>query len=286
MIKLIFEIIVYIILSLLLVYCIGFIILTINYMLEKKKSIKEVIIKEKYPFIYEVVKWHIIDIIRNRDFFELFGIWCFTGYYGQGKTLGAVMYAMKLKKKYPYIHIYSNFNLKGQDGRITKWQDLLELPQNSIVIFDEIQSTFASTQFKDFPLELLWKLTQCRKSKLAIFASSPVYSRMSIQLRESTDYVIECKNMFKRKRWFVYKFYHASDYEKYQDDKDKLRNKRVDVKHIVASDDDYDLYDTSETVQRFDITDNDVKVKGLTRNDVEKIIDYKLKSLIKKYNIA
>lgn len=284
MIKFISEAILTLLLSALLTYIFGFIFLTVFYKKKYKLKLKEVILKVKYPFIFEVVKWHVIDIIRRRDFFDLFGIWCFTGYYGQGKTMGAVQYAMKIKKLYPHINIYTNFNLKGQDGRIEKWEDLLNLPKWTIVIFDEIQSTFACTQYKEFPMELLWKLTQCRKNNLAIFASSPVYSRMSIQLRESTDYVIECKNVFKRKRWFKYEFYRAADYEKYYEDRDKLKKKRVDVQHIVASDDDYELYDTSETVGRFDIVgDDDKKVsKYLTKNDVVKLIEEKLRSYMKK----
>lgn len=229
---------------------------------------------------YELSKWVMIDYLRGRVLFELFGIWCFTGYYGEGKTLGAVNFALELKRKYGY-KIYTNFNMKGQDGKITCWQDLLDLPFKVIVIFDEIQSTFTSTRFKDFPIELLWKITQCRKKEMAIFASSPVYMRMSIQLRESTDYVIECNNMLGLKRWFRYVFYRAPAYEQYREDRQKLKKHSDRVYNFIAQDIDYTRYDTNQIVDRLDIEGeegSDKKtVKGITRNEVEKIVEQKLK---------
>lgn len=288
MVAFILQFFVVLILSLFLTYIIGFCVLTIRYLKPWKgysislPYLKYVIRTERYPMLYEVPKWILIDIIRGRDFFDLFGIWCFTGYYGEGKTMGAVQYAMMLKKRYPHIHIYTNFNMAYQDGKITSWQDLLELPPWTIVIFDEIQSTFTSTQYSDFPIELLWKLTQCRKQNLAVFASSPVYHRMSIQLRESTDYVIECKNMLKRKRWFKYDFYRAANYEKYVANPEKVKPIKEFTRHICVNDADYNLYDTKETVQRQDIAGDNKKVKGMTKNDVVKLIDEKIKPLERK----
>lgn len=303
MLSFILELLLSLLLSIILVLLLGFVGYSINfvlkYMKESKKSkisikdLKEIMTKSRYPLLYEIVKWHIIDIIRGRDFFDLFGIWCFTGYYGEGKTIGAVNYALKLKEKYPYIHIFSNFNLVGQERKIEKWQDLLDLPEWSIVIFDEIQGTFVSNKFADFPLELLQKLTQCRKRHLAIFASSPVYTRMTIQLRESTDLIIVCKNMFKRKRWFVYDFYNTDKYEKYMEDKDKLKKHRIQRVHMVATDDLYSKYNTYEEVKALDVVPQQQAGAGKGKvdlNTVNKLIDIRMKDLEsklqKKYKLS
>ena len=204
----------------------------------------------RYVPYAEFLKWVVIDVLRGKERLKLYGIWCFTGYYGMGKTFGAVTYALKLKKEYPDIQIYSNFNVRGQDGRIKTPQDIIDLelkPGRKIIIFDEIQSTFSSNNYADFPIELLWGLTQCRKNSMAVFASSPVYTRMSIQLRESTDKIVECKNIWKLDRWFRYEFYHASDYERYMEaDREKKRKYRESVTNIIAHDRDYKNYNTHQ----------------------------------------
>lgn len=248
----------------------------------------------RYVNFVEFLKWVIVDIFRGVDRFKLFGIWCFCGYYGQGKSLGAVNFAFKLQKRYPHknIKIYSNFNVKGQDGKITEWQSLLNLPRNTIVLFDEIQSTFSSQKYNAFPIELLWKLTQCRKHGLAIFCTSPVFSRMSIQLRESADYVIDCKNWFKLDRWFSYDFYKVREYEMKENitgmTKGVKQRKLRSFKYtLVAQDSNYKRYNTTEQIDRWDIEEKDknekVKIKKndyqSLRNDLLKEIEYRLKKI-------
>jgi hypothetical protein len=244
----------------------------------------------KFVKYADFVKWCIIDMMRGKVKIKLFGIWCFTGYFGQGKTLGAVTYALKVKKDLgkigKQVHIYTNFNMVGQDGKISSWEQLLKLPKCTIVIFDEIQSTFTSQKFKDFPIELLWKITQCRKQELCIFASSPVFSRMSIQLRENTDYVITCKNFLNLDRFFSYGFYRAPEYEMYQENPVKLFRSKVRTFSFVASDKDYRAYNTHEIVDRLDITGEEEKQTIVKRFDYNRVlkecykyIDEKIKKL-------
>ena len=232
----------------------------------RKRLFKELFFNYVHKGPFNLIKWVICDVLRGKNYFKLFGIWCFTGYYGEGKSLGEVNFAFNLKKKHPEmdIKIYSNFNVVGQDGKITGWEDILHLPKNTILLFDEIQSTFTSTKFKDFPLELLWKLTQCRKHGLAIFCTSPVYNRMTIQLRESCDYVIECHNVFHLDRYFRYVFFRADKYEQYNNASGLLAGMRkreyIDFTHsFVARDIDYSLYDTTEQIDRFDVVEEEPK---------------------------
>lgn len=241
------------------------VIVTTPYMTKKPKRQLKRIFKHylyhlkmhRFLKMFDFVKWVLIDVFRGKVKHTLFGIWCFTGYFGQGKTLGAVTYALRareqLAKTGKHLHIYTNFDMQGQDGKITSWEDLLDLPRSTVVIFDEIQSTFTSQRFKDFPIELLWKITQCRKQELCIFASSPVFSRMVIQLRENTDMVITCTNVLGLDRWFTYGFYRAPEYEKYLENPVKLRLSRKWNWSFVASDKDYAMYDTQQIVDRLDI---------------------------------
>lgn len=224
-----------------------------------KETLKDTIINTKYGKIIDFIKWIIIDTLRGKDFLKLYGIWAFTGYYGEGKTLGCVLYAKHLQEKYPHrdIKIYSNIEIKGQNGKVKNWRDLLELPPNTIVIYDESQSDWSSTLgVRDFPEDLLRKITQVRKKQLAIFMTSPVYTRMNINLRESVNFVIECKNIMQFDRWFRYDFYRAELYEKLMDDpKRKRKEGYLFGESFVVSDDDYTLYDTNEEVKS--LKDND-----------------------------
>ena len=243
-----------------------------------KKSFKHGFMNYRHFGPLNVIKWIVLDVIRGKSYFKLFGIWCFCGYYGEGKSLGEVNFAFNLKNKHPdmNIKIFSNFNVKGQDGKITKWEDILDLPKNTILLFDEIQSTFTSTKFKDFPLELLWKLTQCRKHGLAIFCTSPVYSRMSIQLRESCDYVIDCKNVFKLDRLFKYTFFRADKYEKFQQSEGILQNLKKStfiefIYALVARDLEYSRYNTKEQIDRFDVVEEEKTTSKSKTIDISKI---------------
>jgi hypothetical protein len=253
-------------------------------------SYKDAFFNFKHTGPMNLIKWVLLDIKRGKSYFKLFGIWCFTGYYGEGKSLGEVTFAFRLKEKYPEmdIKIYSNFEVEGQDGRITCWEDILDLPKNTILLFDEIQSTFTSTKYADFPIELLWKLTQCRKHGLAIFCTSPVYTRMSIQLRESCDYVVECKNIFHLDRLFKYTFFKADEYEAYKSVGGLLagvkKNLFVDFTYsFVARDIDYSRYDTTAQIDKFDVVkENPKSTKKLSNNEIsalenrviKKVLDY------------
>ena len=80
-------------------------------------------------------------------------------------------------------------------------------------ILDEIQNTFESSNWKSFPVKLLTEITQCRKKQLMIMGSAQVYSRVSKQFRELSQYVVQCKNWGKTDRLFINRFFHAVDYD-------------------------------------------------------------------------
>lgn len=205
--------------------------------------------EHRYIKPVDFVKWVAIDLFRGKDNLRLYGIWAFTGYYGQGKTLGCVQFANQLKENYPHrdIKIFSNIYVKGQERRIMNWEELLDLPPNSIFIFDESQADFSCNN-REFPDDLLRKITQCRKRRLAMFMTSPRFNRMNINIRESVNFIIDCKNIFNLDRWFKYIFYRAEDYEQHQENKLKLLQSRYLVLDFVTNDRDYQKYNTVEEV--------------------------------------
>lgn len=247
-----------------------------------KRKFKHFLYQTLYTPIFkpwDAFKWVLYDIFSGKDRFKLFGIWAFTGYFGQGKTLGAVTLAKRYQQKYPHkrIHIYSNFEIKGQDGKVTSWEDILDLPRRTILIFDEMQSTFTSQKFKDFPVDLLWKLTQCRKQELMVFCSTPVFNRLAIQIRENVDFIVKCQNILSLDRYFRYSFWHAPDFEHYQENPIKLTMHRKFVISVVPTNKDFRQYNTEQQVDRWDVVTGETK--SLSHNEIQREKSNQMKDL-------
>lgn len=228
-----------------------FIFKTIKEKIRTKAPLRQVIKDTEYFKVTDFLKWCIIDLVGGKDYFKLWGLWIFTGYFGEGKTLGMVAYAKYLQNKHPHkdIKIFSNIAIEGQVAKINNWEDILTLPPSSIVILDEGHADFTATTGKNaFPIELLRKITQMRKKELMIMTTSPVYNRMNIQMRENANFIIESKNFLTMDRWFFYTFYRAEDYDLAYENPDKKRKYVYFKESFIASNKVYNYYDTTEEV--------------------------------------
>ena len=244
----------------------------------------------------------------------MFGIWAFTGYYGEGKTLGTLQFAKQMQRNYPHrnIKIYSNINIVGQnwskppvydssgictfEGQklIRDFKEILDLPKNSIFIYDESQSDFTCNMgVNAFPDDLLRRITQVRKKQFAMFMTSPKYNRMNINIRESVNFVIECRNFMQLDRFFTYNFYRAEDYEDFRENKVKLRLNRYLHFTFVVHNIDYRQYNTIEEVSTIKIEDTKLKKAELPllsvelnnfkvkfRNEINIEMDRKIKNIV------
>lgn len=247
---------------------------------------KDLIKEHRYFKIVDFVKWVLIDIKRGKDKLRLWGIWAFTGYYGEGKTMGCVQFAKHLQKQYPHrdIKIFSNIEVKGQVRRVLNWEELLDLPPNSIFIYDESQADWScNIGANGFPEDFLRRITQCRKKQFAMFMTSPKFNRMNINLRESVNFVIECKNIFQFDRWFKYTFYRAEDFEQYHENKIKLMLNKYLQMSFVVNDSDYGLYNTVEEVET--IKNEDVKLKKVETNMIQDILKKFRNEIIKEVEL-
>ena len=102
---------------------------------------------------------------------------------------------------------------------------------------------------------------------------------MSIQLRESTAFVIDCKAV--AKRWFWYKFYRSDVYEALSQvvtDPSELRKKKRQNRYLaynfVVSDDDRALYNTYAHIDPMEI---EARGHDNKRSRRQKEIDHVLK---------
>lgn len=193
-----------------------------------------------------------------------FGLVIYIGLFGKGKTLSAVKYVKSQAKRYK-LNVYSNIRLNGVEYiPLTNYQQIIEAPSNSIFLIDEISSLFSARSWKDFNINLLFQLLQCRKQKKQIIATAQRFAHVDKLLRDITYRVIDCDKMW---RFMRTASYDAWDYENIQN---KEWLKPIDISCQFILDEDYNSYDTQELIDNFKKTDflsNDIILSR--RGDVQ-----------------
>lgn len=176
----------------------------------------EIPILRFFSMLLDLFRWLIYDLlwtIINGKVFKPYGLTCFVGRQGGGKTISMVEYLDRMKELYPDAIVITNFNYVKQDIPFTSWRQFTEV-RNGLdgVIFaiDELQNEYNSNNWKDFPEDLLSVVTMQRKQRIKIVATSQVFTRVVKQLREQCYEVVECKTFFGR--WTKQKCYDADDY--------------------------------------------------------------------------
>ncbi|MCT4606651.1 MAG: zonular occludens toxin domain-containing protein [Marinisporobacter sp.] len=202
--------------------------------------------KIKLPFILDLFRWILIDILRGKRK-ALWGIYIFVANPGEGKTLSMVQHIEERKKADPMLNVYTNFNYKGETGAIRCWQDIVRADRNCIIAIDEAHLTFESTDYRNFPPEMLAQLSLNRKLRKQFICSTQRYERINKNFRDLANYVVLCKNHLKLDRWFTRYYFPKSNYEAQFDGK---KAKAEFVKPYIASDDLYRKYDTLQLVEQ------------------------------------
>lgn len=169
----------------------------------------------------DFLRWKLYDLLMliiNGRKFDLYGLTIFCGRQGGGKTISMVEYLDKMKDRFPDCKIITNFNYIRQDMPFVDWRQFIEV-RNGLdgVIFaiDELQNEYNSNKWQDFPEEILSTVTQQRKQRIKIVATSQVFTRVVKQLREQCYEVVECKTFLGR--WTRQKCYDADDYNTFID---------------------------------------------------------------------
>jgi hypothetical protein len=213
---------------------------------------------KKTPKIFQFVFWKIVDLksfINKGRTFDLYGLRLITGRQGSGKTIVLTYMLEKYKRRYPKCKIYTNFGYINQDAEFKDWKQLYDQSflngEDGIIIgWDEMQNDFMSTAYKNIPEGFITQITQQRKQRICILATSQVYTRVLKALREQCFLVGEAKTFMKR--WTFCKFYDASDYESYYEKADpSKRSKMMRVSKLSFIQDDIirSLYDTYAVIK-------------------------------------
>ena len=122
-----------------------------------------------------------------------FGVYCYCGKQGKGKTYSAVEYLLENKDKKIYANIES---LKGVEYTpIGGFDDLLDLryEHDCIIFFDEIFT--ALTRNSKMTTEVLDFLSQMRKRNIVFITTAQEWLEVNITFRRYCRYQIDC-NMF------------------------------------------------------------------------------------------
>lgn len=129
---------------------------------------------------------------RDPNAYPHSGLIICAGSQGSGKTMAAVELMTRHKKMYPKLFVRTNFYFKGQNSPIKDWRDIVSNHNGiygQIDCIDEIQAWFSSNQSKDFPPEMLAEVSQQRKQRKMILATSQVFGRVAKPIREQVKFV-------------------------------------------------------------------------------------------------
>lgn len=225
----------------------------------------------------DFIRWKIYDIVMFfivGKTFDLYGVTCYCGRQGSGKTIGVVEQLERIKQIYPDCIIATNINYINQDIALTSWLQLLYLRNGEkgvVFVIDEVQNN--GLDWTKFPETLLQVITMQRKQKIKIFLTAQVYKSVVIQLRRQCFDVVECKTFFKR--WTRHKCYDAEEYNNIIDVATPEKRMKMLKKwkySYIQSNSLRKLYDTNEVVD--------------TLRDFEKLNTDEIKNLIKKLKIS
>lgn len=249
--------------------------------------------------IYTAYDKTLYNHYRKKYDFNGWGIHLFTGKFGSGKTSYAVQKAYDLAFKYPQLSVMSNIKLQN----FPQWtkilplntaQDILNAPDNTLVLIDEIGTIFNSRDFSGgrcaVPKPLFQHLCQCRKRKLMIFGTVQRFNLLDKQIRDITADVTACHShwRFPFVRWQTAYTFDIEEYELYSENRTyKPRCLKSDL--IIQTNKLRNLYDTSELVNNMlskeYLTDSEILTnrEGITTDN--NILDKKQQKQVRKRKV-
>lgn len=121
----------------------------------------------------------------------VFGVYCFTGHQGSGKTYGLNKFIRKHAKE---KKIYSNMTLKGIEyTHITSVDHLFSLidEKDCYIIYDEIFGVMAKSN--KMAIKGMEFLSQMRKQKIIFLTTAQYWLELSITFRRFVRVQVECK---------------------------------------------------------------------------------------------
>jgi len=177
-----------------------------------------------------------------------FGISCYVGLPGSGKTLSLVHELDRRKRKFPNAKIYTNFGYNRQDGAVENWQQLIDIENGEDgVIFgiDEVHSIFGRNDWRNMPSGILMVFSQNRKFAKEFICTAQAYEDIVIDMRRRCNWIVECKTFMKR--WVFQRAFSSVMYSIKDDLKTKSR--KAWKYNFIADEQVYNAYDTYAIIE-------------------------------------
>lgn len=136
---------------------------------------------------------------RESGTFGLQGLIIYTGEQGAGKTISMVRDMLLIQDTYPNCRFITNFGYRYQNRALTDWKQLLTYNNGKYGVcvgIDEIQNWFSSKQSKEFPPEMFEVITQNRKNRRTILATTQNFYQPSKDIRAQCKEVRKCLTIF------------------------------------------------------------------------------------------
>lgn len=172
-------------------------------------------------------------------------IYLYTGKTGAGKTLQMVTDAHKEWKK--GATIYTNFKIFFDKERVFYYENLSELNEisNAIILMDEAQVLIDSREWDKLPQEFAFKLSQHRKHRLDLYATTQEVGLIDLKLRVLIQEWKHCESLltykgllgFDDKKPTIFHFYKLNlmdldDFKAREPDESKVTKKKTKIKFV------------------------------------------------------
>jgi hypothetical protein len=158
---------------------------------------------------------------KDTEFFRPTGTQMYVGQQGSGKTISAVKHVLAIKSRYMKCIIVSNIDLKYlkplsledyvendrqiQPDQYIQFQTMDELgacltevnndKRGVMYLVDEIHTYFNALESKNIPMYVFTEISQQRKQRKCIVATSQLFMRTAKPFREQCDNVIICRTI-------------------------------------------------------------------------------------------
>ncbi len=215
-----------------------------------------------FLIIKDYVKW-----IKNRGWkqFEDFGLNVYIGPFGNGKTCSIVRDAYNIACRYDGINILTNVTLTNFPDTcnilpLKCGEDIINAPDNCVVILDELGTIFNSRDFqggkankdgsRGIPKPVFQTLVQVRHRHILVLAGVQDWRFIDKQIRQVAKTVTVCSAWLWHPftRMITNRVFDAKEYDMFYDNP-LLPLTELDAFSYVQTDKLRSLYDTKEMVQ-------------------------------------
>lgn len=175
-----------------------------------------------------------------------FGVYCYCGKQGSGKTYSAVEYLRENTDKI----IYSNVHLTGIPYiYFNGFDKLLELrnEHDCIIVYDEIFT--ALTKSSKTTTDVLDFLSQMRKRQIVFITTAQEWLEINMTLRRYCRYQIDCKMICFFKLGILIKIFHDAEQMKWSQEDNEYVAPIIETTISKCNVETANCYDTFEQIK-------------------------------------